>query len=418
MNSCIKKALNNLENAKISGYFKEMDKVVIPKNLKHVYAQHKGVFTSGLAPWNFHEHLETFARQVGTELKNNTKNSLKPLQTMVSDKKSEIQENIVPQKGFDYAFIFGILLVSVCLFYVLFKECITEQAFFVIRFLALPIGLATFGAWLPGQFGFDNKIAKGVGAMGLLAMAYFFNPAETSLQSKICGGFVDVIIEGTVKLNSEKMSSVAITCLEIKRDEIKTDKYGTFVITNVSQNVLDKSDSLTFVVEGFKELGYPIPKSVEGRYTFNIYLTEKNRKVADKKPTNQNTSTSNHKIKAANQGIETLPLELDNTKLIPQQYKFNIQDGLDLFKEDDLGSIYKKAVLVIDRKGGSKDTIEVTDISWEKTGHDYKTQYDYTTESQITDTIKNISLFIYKMNRIKEHENKEVASKRIRPNMN
>lgn len=65
----INKVLEKLQNANYAGYFDEMDKINIPYHLQPIYSQHKGVFIGGQAPWNFHEHLDTFTKQVFAELK-------------------------------------------------------------------------------------------------------------------------------------------------------------------------------------------------------------------------------------------------------------------------------------------------------------------------------------------------------------
>ncbi|MCU0390923.1 MAG: hypothetical protein MUE81_07380, partial [Thermoflexibacter sp.] len=67
MNPTIQKALRHLQNANYSGYFEEMDKVV-PVNMQTPYQEHKGKFITGQAPWNFHQQLETFAREVDKAL--------------------------------------------------------------------------------------------------------------------------------------------------------------------------------------------------------------------------------------------------------------------------------------------------------------------------------------------------------------
>lgn len=64
----ITKVLEKLQNANYAGYFDEMDKINIPYHLQPIYSQHKGVFIGGHAPWNFHEQLDTFAKQVFLEL--------------------------------------------------------------------------------------------------------------------------------------------------------------------------------------------------------------------------------------------------------------------------------------------------------------------------------------------------------------
>ncbi|MCC5944764.1 MAG: CHAT domain-containing protein [Bernardetiaceae bacterium] len=60
----IRKALEHLENANISSYFEEMDKVAMPKDLKSTYSQFKRMLMSGQAPWDFPQKLEIFAREV------------------------------------------------------------------------------------------------------------------------------------------------------------------------------------------------------------------------------------------------------------------------------------------------------------------------------------------------------------------
>jgi hypothetical protein len=76
MNENINNAIIHLEDANIAGYFEEMDKVEMPKQLKPTYAQFKGVFMDGQAPWDFSQQLETFAREVNKNLeKNDTEES-------------------------------------------------------------------------------------------------------------------------------------------------------------------------------------------------------------------------------------------------------------------------------------------------------------------------------------------------------
>jgi predicted DNA-binding protein YlxM (UPF0122 family) len=63
----IGKALKYLENANYAGYFEEMDKVV---SVSHntTYSELKGKFIAGNTPYNFHQLLSTFAREVNKNL--------------------------------------------------------------------------------------------------------------------------------------------------------------------------------------------------------------------------------------------------------------------------------------------------------------------------------------------------------------
>jgi hypothetical protein len=74
MNSIIQKALSLLEEGNYVGYFEEMDNVV-PKNMRTPYQEHKGKFMAGQAPYNFHQMLEVFAREVEKALENPSKNT-------------------------------------------------------------------------------------------------------------------------------------------------------------------------------------------------------------------------------------------------------------------------------------------------------------------------------------------------------
>lgn len=68
MNPNIQSALQALEEANYVGYFAEMDKVSIPAHLRNTYATHKGVFAYGQTPFDFHQKLEVFAREVDKQL--------------------------------------------------------------------------------------------------------------------------------------------------------------------------------------------------------------------------------------------------------------------------------------------------------------------------------------------------------------
>jgi hypothetical protein len=72
MNFNIQKALSHLQDANYADYFEEMDKVV-PQNLQTPYQEHKGKFIAGQAPYNFHQMLEVFAREVEKALTNPNK---------------------------------------------------------------------------------------------------------------------------------------------------------------------------------------------------------------------------------------------------------------------------------------------------------------------------------------------------------
>jgi len=61
----IQKALKHLENANYSGYFEEMDKVIFRNT---IYSELKGKFIAGATPYNFHQLLSTFARDVNEKL--------------------------------------------------------------------------------------------------------------------------------------------------------------------------------------------------------------------------------------------------------------------------------------------------------------------------------------------------------------
>lgn len=67
MHPNIQSALKHLQNANLTGYFEEMDKVV-PDAMRHTFNTHKGVFIAGQAPWNFHQQLEVFAGEVNKGL--------------------------------------------------------------------------------------------------------------------------------------------------------------------------------------------------------------------------------------------------------------------------------------------------------------------------------------------------------------
>ncbi|MDX2301242.1 MAG: hypothetical protein NW226_00525 [Microscillaceae bacterium] len=64
----IENALKHLENANISGYFEEMDKVEMPASLKTICNTHKAEFVAGKASYDFHERLAVFARAVNRRL--------------------------------------------------------------------------------------------------------------------------------------------------------------------------------------------------------------------------------------------------------------------------------------------------------------------------------------------------------------
>jgi hypothetical protein len=68
MDLTIQKALEHLANANYAGYFEEMDKVAMPKQWQAPYANHKGVFIAGQAPWNFYQQLDTLAHEILKEL--------------------------------------------------------------------------------------------------------------------------------------------------------------------------------------------------------------------------------------------------------------------------------------------------------------------------------------------------------------
>jgi hypothetical protein len=70
MNLTIQKALAHLQNANYSGYFEEMDKVV-PAHLQvegTEYANFKGIFIAGQAPWNFYKFLSEFSHKLNSLL--------------------------------------------------------------------------------------------------------------------------------------------------------------------------------------------------------------------------------------------------------------------------------------------------------------------------------------------------------------
>lgn len=60
----IENALNYLDNANFAGYFEYIDKVSLPNSLRTPYANHKAVFMTGQAPFNFDQQLRVFAREL------------------------------------------------------------------------------------------------------------------------------------------------------------------------------------------------------------------------------------------------------------------------------------------------------------------------------------------------------------------
>jgi hypothetical protein len=60
----LKKILEKIEENNYQGYFDEMDKVAIPSHFKPQYAQKKGIFISGQAPFDFHGQLTTLTREI------------------------------------------------------------------------------------------------------------------------------------------------------------------------------------------------------------------------------------------------------------------------------------------------------------------------------------------------------------------
>jgi hypothetical protein len=72
----IEKALAHLQNANYAGYFEEMNDVV-PVSMMTVFQEHKGIFIAGKAPFNFHQILEIFAKEVNRTLEKPTQNDKK-----------------------------------------------------------------------------------------------------------------------------------------------------------------------------------------------------------------------------------------------------------------------------------------------------------------------------------------------------
>lgn len=60
----IKTILEKIQNADYAGYFELMDSAEIPKQYRHRYSDLKNIFISGKYPYNFHEQLAVFSRQV------------------------------------------------------------------------------------------------------------------------------------------------------------------------------------------------------------------------------------------------------------------------------------------------------------------------------------------------------------------
>ncbi|AFM05521.1 Leucine Rich Repeat (LRR)-containing protein [Bernardetia litoralis DSM 6794] len=65
-NSTIQKALKHIENANYGGYFEEMDKIV-PTFQRAIYSELKGKFIAGNIPYNFHQSLSMFARELNNQ---------------------------------------------------------------------------------------------------------------------------------------------------------------------------------------------------------------------------------------------------------------------------------------------------------------------------------------------------------------
>lgn len=93
VNPTIPKALKYLQNANYSGYFEEMDKVV-PVNMQTPYQEHKGKFIADKVAWNFHQILETFAREVDKAL---AATNVKTINEIPDNKPEHKPMNNIPQ---------------------------------------------------------------------------------------------------------------------------------------------------------------------------------------------------------------------------------------------------------------------------------------------------------------------------------
>jgi hypothetical protein len=206
----------------------------------------ENMFVQGKTDVDFYEQLKTYALSKFSE--NKHQNKMNPNDEKAAEKPQE-------QIGLRYSFLISVCLALGGFAYLLAVDCVSEQAFFVFRFI-LPLGFASLGAWLPGSVGVSNPYIKAAGAVALLVLAFVWNPAETHFKAKSC--YNTLVIEGSVKLNGKMLKKIAVMCPELEKNSVTDDVYGKFKFTDISAEKLKKYDSLSFFAEGFRQKKYAV----------------------------------------------------------------------------------------------------------------------------------------------------------------
>jgi hypothetical protein len=231
-------AINLIDNLQISEFFLFMRKKTgndaTLTRLENMFMQNK-------TDADFYEQLKTYA--ISKFSANKKQNYTHPNSENSSEKPQE-------QVGARYSFLISVCLTLGGFAYLLAANCISEQAFFIFRFI-LPLGFAALGAWLPGSVGVSNSYIKAAGAVALLVLAYVWNPAETHFKAKACYG--TLVMEGIVKLNGKMLKKIAVNCPELEKNGVTDDVFGKFKYTDINAEKLDNLDSLTFFADGFRE---------------------------------------------------------------------------------------------------------------------------------------------------------------------
>jgi hypothetical protein len=269
-------ALDLIDNQQISEFFLFMRKKT---GNDATLTRLESMFVQGKTDVDFFQQLKAYAITKMSESKYDGANAAKP-----KDKPSETSSE---QVGTRYSFLISVVLLFGSFGYLLFKECVTEQAFFALRFI-LPVGFAALGAWLPGSLGFDNRIVKGIGAVVLLVLSFFYNPAETHFKGKACTN--TMILEGVVKFKGEMLKKIPVKCPELEKNAVTDDVFGKFKYTEINAEKLENLDSITFFADGFREKKCFLNRTKNSIFV-EILLADADKLPAEKKVNTGTTIT-------------------------------------------------------------------------------------------------------------------------------
>lgn len=132
----------------------------------------------------------------------------------------------------------GFILIGLC--FVVFVPCPSQSQYIFLRII-LSIGIAGFSAIIPGflRIKYKSQITAG-GALGVLVMVFFFNPAQITTVDNC----IDIKVKGVIQINNKRYEGVSVTLVNTEMTRI-TNELGVFEFS-INPSLLN--DSIDFLV--------------------------------------------------------------------------------------------------------------------------------------------------------------------------